>query len=259
MKKIIFLFLIACSSAAQARQADLSLTVLAPGSVNVSDPIAIQLVAYNAGPKRARNTTITLSVPNNVGITNLASECYISGNDVICDLGNLRRNRQHTSSIELQAPGSGGSVVLSASVSSNRTDPNPANNSAQASVSVIAPPPPPPPSVAVTVTPPQQVNFSACWTDAYDNQPASMNDCQTPPEPGSMTLNGDWSIATGDPGILGTWSQPTPETLQLHFTDLNYNDLSIWRGTGVSSSCWEGDIEFISAVAEAAWQGCVVP
>ena len=245
---------------ARTRDADLALTLLAPASVDVSDPIAVQLVVYNHGPKRAKNTTVTLSLPANVGVNSLASECYLSGSDIICDMGTLRRNRQHTSSIELQAPGNGGNVLLAASVTSNRNDPNPSNNNAQASITVNAPPPPPPPSVAVVINTPQQVDFTACWTDPYDNLPASFNDCQAPAEAGSMTLNANNnSVTTGDPGVIGTWSQPTPETLQINFTDLNYNPLSVWRGTGVSSSCWTGDIEFISAVAEAAWQGCVVP
>ena len=47
----------------------------------------------------------------------------------------------------------------------------------------------------------------------------------------------------GDPDYSGTWSQPTPDSLEFEYTYMG-SPTAEFSGFGVGGSCWEGIVTF---------------
>jgi len=75
-----------------------------------------------------------------------------------------------------------------------------------------------------------------------------------------VTLNGDYSVQTNDPGVTGVWSEPDPYHIQLDFYDLNNASLSTFTGKAQTTQCFSGTTVFHQNTAySGAWNGCVIP
>ncbi len=232
---------------------DLSIMLLGPDNVDISDTISVQMIA--ATDKRARNVTVQLLYPASVTASQYSSECWPISGGLECDIGNMRRNSQYTLTADLLAPSSAGSISVVATASMSRNDSNQSNNTSTKVINVIDPAPP---AFPVNLILPQDMDFTACWTSPYDGKPASFDDCEAPPTTADVTLNPNGSVTTLDPNVNVTWSQSADlKSLTIEARDLQGNLGASFTGPGVSSTCFEGPAEYYTAIAEAAWRLCV--
>ena len=118
--------------------ANLSLTKTAsPTSIWVGDTVAFSLTVANAGPANATNVTLTDPLPPGLPwVSATPSQGTCTGTaTVTCSLGALASGASAT--VAIVATGAlAGNQINTASVAASEGDPNPANNSASASVFV---------------------------------------------------------------------------------------------------------------------------
>jgi uncharacterized repeat protein (TIGR01451 family) len=136
--------------------ADLSLTKTASvSSTTVGDQFSYTLTVKNAGPQDSTATTVSDPLPSQVALVSAtASQGSCSGaTTVTCSLGTVANGGSATVTITVKAV-TAGTATNTASVTGGLTDPNPANNSASASVTInpVTPPPPPPPRKTLNLT-----------------------------------------------------------------------------------------------------------
>jgi len=125
-------------------KADLGVTLAAaPNPVTVGQMLTYTLNVSNAGPSVATGTTLSDSLPAGVSFVSAQpSQGSCSGTAVLsCSLGTLAVGG--SASVVIQViPNAAGSLTDTASVTSNVTDPNTANNSASVTVNAVAAPQP---------------------------------------------------------------------------------------------------------------------
>jgi uncharacterized repeat protein (TIGR01451 family) len=143
--------------------ADVATKLNFPTGVNAGQPVAGTVLYTNSGPSTAAGVTYTLSVAANLaappklsGLPAGATYSYVPGTGVITLSGMPATLASGTSvgpiSVSYTQPASGTSVVTS-TVNSTTTDPDPANNTATATVTGV-----PVADVAVKLTFPPHVN-----------------------------------------------------------------------------------------------------
>lgn len=134
------------ASAAPLDPADLSLTKSdSPDPVATGATLTYTLRIRNAGPDPATNTVVTDGLPGGVtfvSATVSGGDCDRSGSKVTCDLGTIASNVTRTVTIKVTVKKKTGEMTNSASVASEVTDPNPANN-LDTELTKIAKPPKP--------------------------------------------------------------------------------------------------------------------
>ena len=230
--------------------ADLSIMIQAPATTTPLEQVQYYITIHNNGPKSAGRVKAKLELPANTTFIQASSECSLNGSKLTCNLGKIRKNRSHTLSVLLEAPTADGTISLSGEVNSRRADPNYLNNFATydtlvESPQVVAPEFP----ITSTVT----INAQSC----YGSGISQFSDCPAYAIMyGTMTLNTDQSISTGNPGVLGNWSQTDNSSIQMNFTDLSNNPISTFNGTAVSETCFEGTVTPNLATTDGAWRGC---
>ncbi len=248
-----FTILMPLTAHAKKNPADLTVNLIGPDNVNVNDGFSMQAIA--ATEKRVRGVKVKLLYPSNITTTQYSPICYPISGGLECNIGTMSRNSQYTISAEFTAPASAGSTSITAMGTIRGPEADQGNNTSVKTITVLDPTPPP--ATAITLNLPQNLEFTACWTDPYDGVPGSLNDCQVPASTQQMTLNADGSATTSDPNNDVYWSQSTDETtLTLEGYDPQGVLVVRYTGNGVSTTCFEGTGEFYQAVAEAAWQGC---
>lgn len=142
--------------------ADLSLTKsVTPAGGAPGQPVTYQLTATNAGPSPASGVHVVDTLPAGVsGPSESGSvECTIRGQTVDCTLGDFPVGATATITIgAVVTAGATGTIVNTATISSDTNDPNPADNTASAAFTVSATTPttpatPPPWTPSQPVTP----------------------------------------------------------------------------------------------------------
>lgn len=118
-----------------AVNADLNVTLTAAGGTTTGSNTTYTATVTNAGPSASTNVALTATVPS-VGVlvsaTPTAGTCS-TGSSISCDLGGLASGSSDTVTFVVQQT-TAGTATMTAQVSSSENDPNPANNSASASV-----------------------------------------------------------------------------------------------------------------------------
>jgi uncharacterized repeat protein (TIGR01451 family) len=111
--------------------ADLSLTKSdSPDPVGEDATLTYTLEVQNGGPDPATNVTVTDDLPSQVDPVSAnasAGTCEIQGKKVTCDLGTLGSGGSATVTIQV-SPKKAGQITNTASVESDVTDPQAANN-----------------------------------------------------------------------------------------------------------------------------------
>jgi uncharacterized repeat protein (TIGR01451 family) len=120
------------AGAATVDPADLSVIKSdSPDPVTTGAALVYTVRVTNAGPDPATNTTVTDGLPGGVtfvSATTSAGDCDRSGSKVTCDLGTVDASVTRTVTIRTTVKKKSGEMTNSASVASDVTDPNPANN-----------------------------------------------------------------------------------------------------------------------------------
>jgi uncharacterized repeat protein (TIGR01451 family) len=114
---------------------DLSVTKTGPASTTEGNNITYTLVATNNGPTTATGVTVSDPVPANSTFVSASPGCALSAGVVTCSAGTLASGASQSFTVTVQA-GSGGSVVNTASIGGNQSDPNGGNNSSSVTTSV---------------------------------------------------------------------------------------------------------------------------
>lgn len=112
---------------------DLSVTQSdTPDPVNVASPLSYSLQVSNNGPDAATGVTVVNTLPGGVAFQSASStqgSCSESGGTVTCVLGNMIASENATINIVVTSPFFTGSIVNTAVVSGNESDPVNGNNS----------------------------------------------------------------------------------------------------------------------------------
>lgn len=118
---------------------DLSITKTTQDTqTTVGEHVTYQLEVLNSGPDSASQVIVTDNLPLNsifVSATPSQGSCSRSGSTLTCNLGTVAGGATATIEVVVAAT-TAGTMVNTASVSSNSGDPNPANNSDSASSTV---------------------------------------------------------------------------------------------------------------------------
>ncbi len=118
--------------------ADLALTKSAsPNPASVGGNLTYTLTVTNSGPSPATGVTLTDALPTVVNFVSATPSQGICTPPVTCNLGTLPNGAVATVSIVVKATAVG-TVLNTASVAANETDPNPANNTASVTTLVTA-------------------------------------------------------------------------------------------------------------------------
>jgi uncharacterized repeat protein (TIGR01451 family) len=108
--------------------------------VSPGDPLSYNLAFINDGPSDATGVTVVDTLP--AGVTFVSSvpgppTCTAAGSTLTCDMGGLTAGSNGTVTINVTVDaGASGMLVNTATVSGSETDPNTANNTAQAATAV---------------------------------------------------------------------------------------------------------------------------
>jgi uncharacterized repeat protein (TIGR01451 family) len=141
------LLTVAISVTAVAQSADMSIQKTGPASpaVNPSQIIGYTVTMFNNGPSAAANVTMTDVLPPGTTLQNIdlsfAAGWNCAGTTTIVCSGpaSFTAGGQVPIFINVLAPATPGPFINTATVSSNTPDPNPANNTANLTLTVVAP------------------------------------------------------------------------------------------------------------------------
>lgn len=158
---IALLCFVAAGSAATTGSADLAIAKTAnAGSVTVGENLGYTIKVENLGAETATGVTVSDPLPSNtnyVSATTTAGNCALQGQKVTCAIGTLETGataKVSSATITLTiAPQKAGTLVNTATVSGDQTDPNAANNQSSATVTVNEAAKPPRPTKPPKKTP----------------------------------------------------------------------------------------------------------
>jgi len=114
---------------------DLSVVKSGPATTTEGNNIAYTLVATNNGPTTATGVTVSDPVPANSTFVSASPGCALAAGVVTCSAGTLASGASQSFTVTVTA-GSGGSIVNSATIGGNQSDPNGGNNSSTVTTSV---------------------------------------------------------------------------------------------------------------------------
>lgn len=120
-------------------EADLGVTKSAPASVQAGAAIAYTIGVRNFGPGAASNVVITDTLPTGTTFVTMNTgswNCARSGSTITCT-GNAAAGANSTITVIVNAPQTAGIVTNVVHITSATTDPNGANNTANASTNVV--------------------------------------------------------------------------------------------------------------------------
>ena len=205
-------------------KADLGVTLAAaPNPVTVGQTLTYTLNVSNAGPSVATGTVLSDSLPAGVSFVSVQpSQGSCSGTATLsCSLGTLAVGGNASVVIQV-IPNAAGSLTDTASVASNVTDPNTANNSASVTVNAVAAPQPmadlslalsaAPNPVTVGQTLTYTLNVSnagpsvATGTVLSDSLPAGVSFVSAQPSQGSCSGTATLSCSLGTLAVGGSAS-----------------------------------------------------
>ena len=196
--------------------ADLAVTKTAPANVTAGGTITYTVDAANNGPSNAANVTVTDTLPAGVTFVSVNASnggwtCNNTGNvSVTCTRANWNAGASTTFTIIVDAPGQGGTITNTATISSTTPDPDTSNNTDTADTIVDASA-----DLAITKTGPAAVTAGGTITytlDATNNGPSdAANVTVTDTLPVGVTFvsvnasNGGWTCNnTGNVSVTCT-------------------------------------------------------
>jgi uncharacterized repeat protein (TIGR01451 family) len=114
---------------------DISVAKSGPATTTEGNNVTYTLVATNNGPTTATGVNISDPVPANSTFVSASPGCLLSAGVVTCSAGTLASGASQTFTVTVTA-GSGNSIVNTATIAGNQSDPNGGNNSSTVTTSV---------------------------------------------------------------------------------------------------------------------------
>jgi uncharacterized repeat protein (TIGR01451 family) len=114
---------------------DISVAKSGPATTTEGNNVTYTLVATNNGPTTATGVNISDPVPANSTFVSASPGCALSAGVVTCSAGTLASGASQTFTVTVTA-GSGNSIVNTATIAGNQSDPNGGNNSSTVTTSV---------------------------------------------------------------------------------------------------------------------------
>jgi uncharacterized repeat protein (TIGR01451 family) len=120
--------------------ADLEITkVDSPDTVIAGNQLVYTVTVTNNGPSDAQNVVVTDTLP--AGVTYVSDDCSLTGTQgttVTWNIGTMSNGASAVCNITVTAPTTSGTIINSASVTSDTTDPDTGNNSTTEDTTVVA-------------------------------------------------------------------------------------------------------------------------
>lgn len=227
--------------------ADLSLSLAPPAGVHVYQSGRYNLTVNNLGNKNAGSVNLTIQLPvtgtsptvyvlGNLGGRD--TRCNVSGTRLLCALGSIGAHASKTVYFDLALPYAAKTLAVDASVTTTSTESTLTNNSLHRVISPLTYP--------VTLSTPQQavLNRHCTGTPSLSSFfecelfPSSIMSHQT-----VLHSNGTITFVNAPATYTGTWTQPTPDHLQIQYFD-GATQVVEFDGYGVSGACFEGRTDF---------------
>jgi uncharacterized repeat protein (TIGR01451 family) len=114
---------------------DLSIVKSGPAATTEGHNLTYTLVATNNGPTTATGVSVSDAVPANSTFVSASPGCSLTAGVVTCSAGTLAPGASQTFTVMVTA-GSGNSIVNTATIGGNQSDPNGGNNSSTVTTSV---------------------------------------------------------------------------------------------------------------------------
>jgi hypothetical protein len=204
-------FVAATSAALAAPSADLSVSISAPSTVAISTPTTYTVTVTNLGPSTATNVQSLVTFPQ----TDTSPQVYILGNlsesdsrcsivnrQLTCSLGSLKKNKSASFSYSYTAPVSTKTLRMTASATSDLSDPVSGNSTASVVPNLVYPARP---ITSATVTNSHCTGTSLTSYFECLLFPSSISSHTT-------TLEANNTITFTEPGYTGNWSQNAAKT-----------------------------------------------
>lgn len=232
--------------------ADLTVNITPPAGVYVGTPGQYSVVVANSGNKNADGTVLTIDLPStgtspyvhvlgDLGARD--SRCALSGTDLVCSLGTVRRGTSTTVLFTIALPQSSQPLVVSADVDTITAERSDTNNSDSDTAYLLHP-----------------AFFASAGQDAHVEHCTGTNlvsffECELYP---SSISSHDFQFQAGGTLVFtnpsgttyhGTWSQdPLGQQLHLEYFDGTTKEAE-FDGWAVGGDCFEGVTQFFPASA----------
>jgi uncharacterized repeat protein (TIGR01451 family) len=122
-----------------AASADLSVTATSsPDEPSINEDVTVTLTVVNSGPSLALDVNATITLPDNATLVSVdPGDCGTGDGELFCPLGDLEEGASTTVRIVLGAPEVAASLVLSAVITSEVSDPDTSDNTVTVTIDVI--------------------------------------------------------------------------------------------------------------------------
>lgn len=239
--------------------ADLDVGIAAPTAVHVYDANAIQIDVANVGNRRAKNVELRVQLPETgtspsawvLGeLDNIDSRCALSGTELVCALGKIRKNRSKTVSFDLTLPEAAKALEITASASTTSSENNLSNNDDAETPALL--------NYSTTVADGDQGHNRHC---TGSTSLTSFFECELYPSSISshdVEFHGDGTLSflPAQPGYTGEWSQSSSDSLSMTYY-FNNAVVAEFEGYGSSPGCFEGVTTFATPGYVGIYEVCI--
>lgn len=244
-------------SAHAAPQADLETTISMPAGHDVYDEQRISAQVENVGGRNANSVEIVIELPETntspgvhvLGdVGSMHSSCSQSGNDIVCNVGRIKKGKSKTVWVDVALPWSADDIEFIADASTSSSESSDTNNDASGIAEMAY--------IDTLLSGGESTTNSHCsgtgLTAFYECTlfPSSIMDH-------TAVLEGDWSISFPDfAGYGGTWWQDSDDHLAFEYT-YGGSVVAEFEGNGVGGDCFEGLTTFPGSSYVAPYEVCI--
>lgn len=239
--------------------ADLDVDIASPSAIAVYDSNAIEIDIANVGNRRARNVELRVQLPQTgtsptvwvLGeVDNIDSRCVLAGTELVCSLGNLRKNRSKTVTFDLTLPEAAKALDVTATVSTPSSE-NTLSNNDDTQTPVLL-------NYATTIDDGDVAHNRHCTGSP---SLTSFFECELYPSSISahdVEFHGDGTLSfiPAQAGYTGEWAQSSSDSLSMTYY-FNNAVVAEFEGYGSSPGCFEGVTTFATPGFVAPYEVCI--
>lgn len=232
------------STPALAAAPDLAVDIPSTAATHVYSSASYSVEVSNVGNRRASNATLTIDLPatNTSPVVHVMGEvdaidsrCTLTGTQLQCNLGKIRKNRSKTVTFDLELPEASAPLAITATVSA-QGDGNASNDTDSYTPTLL--------NYATVIADGDTSAVNHCTGQGL----TSFFECALYPSSISSHLiefNGDGSLdfPNASPDYTGEWEQASTDTLSMTYF-FQGSPVAEFEGYGTSPGCFEGVTTF---------------